>query len=78
MRINNTNRTQKKQIEKKLNTFEVMGEKPILTNTLGEWRHLVEKFKNFFHNFFPFSTLTQCKKPIEKNFIRKKLPPNEF
>jgi hypothetical protein len=49
-----------------LNTFEVMVEKPILTNPLGEWRHLVKKFEKFFHNFFPFSTRTRCKKPIEK------------
>jgi hypothetical protein len=45
---------------------EVMAKKPILTNPLGEWRHLVTKFKNFFHHFFPFSTGTQCIKPIEE------------
>jgi hypothetical protein len=50
-----------------------MVEKPILTNSLGEWRHLGEKFKNFFHNFFSFSTQTQHKKPIEEIFIGKKV-----
>jgi hypothetical protein len=50
-----------------------MVEKPILTNPLGEWRHLAEKFKTFFHNFFPFSTRAQRKKPIEEIFIRKKV-----
>jgi hypothetical protein len=49
-----------------------MVEKPILTNPLGEWRHLVKlKTKNFFHNFFPFSTRTRCKKPIEKKSLEK-------
>jgi hypothetical protein len=72
MRINNTNLTQKTDW-KKLNTFEVMVEKPILTNPLGEWRHLVKKFKTFFHNFFSFSTRTQRKKPIEEIFIKKKV-----
>jgi hypothetical protein len=38
----------------------------ILTNPLGEWRHLVKKFKNVFHYFIPFSTQTRCKKPNEK------------
>jgi hypothetical protein len=33
----------KKQNEKKLNTFEVMTEKPFLTNPSGEWRHLEPK-----------------------------------
>jgi hypothetical protein len=47
--------------------------KPILTNTLGEWRHPVKKFKNFFHNFFLFSPQRRCKKPIEKKIIRKKV-----
>jgi hypothetical protein len=56
-----------------LNAFEVMVEKPILTNPLGDWGHLVEKFKNFFHNFFPFSTRTQRKKSIEEIYIRKKV-----
>jgi hypothetical protein len=64
--------------KKKLNTFEVMVEKPILTNPLGEWRHLVEKFKNFFHNFFSFSTRTQRKKPSEEIFMRKKFQPIEI
>jgi hypothetical protein len=31
-----------------------MVEKLNLTNPMGEWRHLVEKFKNFFHIFFHF------------------------
>jgi hypothetical protein len=50
-----------------------MVEKPILINHLGEWRHLVKKIKDFFDNFFPFSTRTRCKKPIEKKIIRKKV-----
>jgi hypothetical protein len=41
----NNNTNAKKKIEKKLNTFEVMVEKPILTNPLGEWRHVVGKIQ---------------------------------
>jgi hypothetical protein len=32
-----------KQIEKKLDTSEVMAEKQFLTNPMGKWRHLEPK-----------------------------------
>jgi hypothetical protein len=42
LRADNTKRLQK-QIEKKLDTSEVMAEKPFLTKPLDKWHHLEPK-----------------------------------
>jgi hypothetical protein len=70
----------KKQIEFFLNIFEVMVEKPIMTNPLGEWRHLVEKFKKFFHNFFlrKVEHKHNAKNRLKKFSLEKKLQPIEI
>jgi hypothetical protein len=51
-----------------------MTENPFLATllALGMWRHLEPKRKNFFHNYFLFSTQTKCERKIEKILISTK------
>jgi hypothetical protein len=49
-----------------------MVEKQILTNPLGEWRHLVKKFKNLLY-FFHFQHEHDAKNRLKKKSLEKKL-----
>jgi hypothetical protein len=63
-----------KQIEKKLDTFEVMAEKQFLTNPLGKWHRILSQNEKKSSTILPhFQHKQNAKEILRKNVIRTKV-----